>query len=192
MANSRSHGPENAEHELRIAYGCTVDASTIHFWDRRPIPGVHSDEVLTLYKRAFNHHRRGNALACERWARSTKHLARALVHEAKIAYLEPHSSELPFLPHATAEELNLHEHSDTTSDLLDSLEHHVPPEMTEMPEIMKRYLSRARNHLAALETNGYTHELLRAERIKAAYEYGRVAECLALAYEAETHAPKAA
>ena len=57
---------------------------------------------------------------------------------------------------------------------------------------MQRFLSRARRHLQALEVPGYDHELLRAERIKAAHEYGRVLECMSLAYEAETAVPKAA
>lgn len=180
-----THGPENAEHELRVAYNCTIDAGTIHFWDRRSIPGVHPDEILTMYKYAFQHNRKGNALACERWARTAKHLARALWHEAKIAYLEPRVAELPFLENASPEELKLFQHSDTASDLLDSVEGHVPPGMTEMPEEMKRYLSRARKHLELLKRPDYTHELLRAERINAAWEYGRVLECMALAYEAE-------
>ena len=188
----KEHGPQNADRELRIAYNAAIDASTIHFWDRRAIPGVHGDEVLTFYKHAFNHHRRGNPLACERWARTAKHLARAFWHEAKIAYLEPRSSELPFLENATAEELNLREHSDTTADLLDSVSEDVPPGLDEMPETMTRYLVRARRHLETLKEPNYTHELLRAERIKAAYEYGRVLECMALAYEAEKHSPKAA
>ncbi|MGZ3696622.1 MAG: hypothetical protein ACXWP5_00895, partial [Bdellovibrionota bacterium] len=138
------------------------------------------------YKHAFHRLRDGRRLAAERWARSAKHLSRAFSHEAKIAYLEPRASELPFLDHA-AEEYGLKETSATTDDLLNSLADHVPPGMDDIPEEMRRYLSRAKRHLQILQAPDYHHELLRAERIKAAHEYGRVLECIALAYEAEAH-----
>lgn len=186
------HGPDNAEHELRKAYNCTIDAAVCHFWDRKAILGVNPDEVVTLYKHAFNAHRKGERLAAERWARTAKHLSRAFLYEAKIAYLEPRSSELPYLEGATDEEYNLKETLDTAHDLLNSLAEHVPPGLSEMPEDMKRYLSRARKHLEVLKSDEYKHELLRAERIKAAHEYGRVLECMALALEAESGAKSAA
>lgn len=178
------HGPENAEHELKKAFNQTIETGVAHFWDRRGIPGVNPDAVVSYYKTAYRAYRDGERLAAERWARTAKHLARACWHEAKIAFLEPRETELPYLENAR-EEFQLHEFSDTTSDLLDSLADHVPPGMAEMPEEMRRYLTRARKHLTKLEDPEYRHELLRAERIKAAHEYGRVLECLALAYEAE-------
>jgi len=61
-----------------------------------------------------------------------------------------------------------------------------------MPEQMQHYISRARKHLQVLSDSTYGHELLRAERIKAAHEYGRVLECMALAYEAEKSSKKRA
>lgn len=185
------HGPENAEHEIRVAYNCVIEAAVTHFWDRRAIPGVNPDEVFTLYKNSYQAYRKNHKLVAERWARAAKHLSRAFWHEAKLAYLEPRATELPYLEGAAPEEYHLHEHSDTTVDLLNSVADHVPPGMTEMPEEMRRYLSRARRHLEVLDEENYKHELLRAERIKAAHEYGRVLECLALAYEAE-HARKEA
>lgn len=185
-SESRFHGPENADYELRKAYNCIIETGVTHFWDRKAIPGVSPDEVITLYKRAFRAYRHDDRLTAERWSRTAKHLARAFWHEAKIAYLEPRTSELPFLEGATSDEYNLHEHSDTTADLLNSVSGHVPPGMTEMPEPMRRYLTRARKHLDSLGDSTQTHELLRAEHIKAAHEYGRVLECMALAYEAET------
>jgi hypothetical protein len=180
-----SHGPENAEHELRVAYNEVIEAGLTHFWDRRAIPGVNAPEVISLYKRAYQAYRREDRLAAERWARTSKHLARAFWHEAKIAYLEPRATELPFLESARPEEYNLHERSDTTEDLLNSVEGHVPPGLSEMPEEMTRYASRARKHVEALKKPELRHQLLRAEHIKAAHEYGRVLECMALAYEAE-------
>jgi hypothetical protein len=186
------HGPENAEHEIRKAYNCVIETGVSHFWDRKAIPGVNADEVVTLYKHAFQSYRRGKKLTAERWARAAKHLARAFWHEAKIAYLEPRSAELPFLEGAQVEEYNLHERPDTTNDLLNSVADHIPPGFQVMPEEMNRYLSRGRKHLKTLEDPDYHHELLRAERIKAAHEYGRVLECMALAYEAETSEKKAA
>jgi hypothetical protein len=112
-------------------------------------------------------------------------LSRAFQCEAKIAYLEPRATELPFLKGASAEEYNLREHSDTTEDLLNSVAEHVPPGQEQMPDEMKRYLLRARRHLETLKRPDYRNELLRAERIKAAHEYCRVLECIALAYEAQ-------
>jgi len=185
------HGPENAEHELKKAYNCVIETAVTHFWDRRAISGVNADEVLTIYKRGFQAHRSNDPLSAERWARTAKHLARAFWHEAKIAYLEPRSSDLPYLEGAR-EEYGLHEHSDTTADLLESVAGHAPPGMEEMPEDMRRYLSRGKRHLTELENLALTHELVRAEHIKAAHEYGRVVECLALAYEAEYRSGKAA
>lgn len=183
--------PENAEHELKIAYNCTIDAGVIHFWDRKLIPGVNPYEVVTLYKRAFDAYRNQQRLPAERWARAAKHLARAFWHEAKTAYLEPRAQELPFLEKAT-EEYDLYRHSVSAQDLLDSISKAPPPGMTAMPEEMTRYLNRARKHLATLEDPTYVHELLRTERSKAAYEYGRTLECLALAYEAENSSNKVA
>jgi hypothetical protein len=183
--------PENAEHDLRRAYNRVVDAAALHFWDRRSVPGVNAHEAITLYKQALNLYRQGRRLSAERWARAARHLSAAFLAEGKIAFLEPHMADLPCLKGATAEEFDLGEHSDTTTDLLNSIESHAVPGFKEMPEEMKRYLVRARKHLDALasERPEAQHELLRAERIKAAYEYGRVLECLSLAYETE-HVPK--
>jgi hypothetical protein len=187
-----SHGPENADDELRKAYNSAITNGAIFFWDRKAIPGVNPDEVMTIYKHAFHCHRKGLKLAAERWARTAKHLARAFFHEAKIAYLEPRISELPFLEGATAEDFELTTHSSTTADLLDSVAEDLPPGFSTMPENMKRYLARGRKHLAALESSEKKHELVRAERINAAHEYGRVIEYLALAYEAEAKNKKVA
>ena len=79
------HGPENAEYEIRKALNCVVEAGVTHFWDRRAIPGVNADEVITLYKRAYSAYRKEDRLAAERWARTAKHLSRAFWHEAKIS-----------------------------------------------------------------------------------------------------------
>jgi hypothetical protein len=64
--------------------------------------------------------------------------------------------------------------------------------MDQMPEEMRRYLSRGRMHLDKLDLKHERNELLRAERIKAAHEYGRVLECMALGFEAEAQQRKAA
>ncbi len=186
------HGPDNAEHEIRKAYNCVIETGVNHFWDRKAVPGVNADEVVTLYKNAFHQYQKKNRLAAERWARTAKHLSRAIWHEAKIAFLEPRTSELPFLEGATDNEYGLYERSDTTADLLNSVANHIPAGLDAMPDEMKRYLSRGLKHLKILEQVGYTHELLRAERIQAAHEYGRTLECMALAFEAETQKKTAA
>jgi hypothetical protein len=185
MPTLRSHGPENAEFEIRKAYNIVIDGAIPYFWQNRSIPGVDPGQALAMYKHAFNSHRKGNRLAAERWARAAKHLARAFWAEAKIAYLETHDTDLPFLEGAPPEAYNLHEQSDTTADLLNSVSEHVPPGFERMPEQMSHYLARARKHLELLDSGATRHELERAERIKAAYEYGRVLEIMSLAYEAE-------
>lgn len=179
------HGPENAEHEIRKAYNSVIEAEVAYSWDKKAISGVNFQELTHIYKHAFNHHRQGNRLAAERWARTAKHLSRAFRSEAKIAFLEPRSTELPFLEGATDEEYELRERPDTTADLLDSVAGHIPPGLDAMPEDMKKYLSRGRRHLELAKAPEYKHELLQAELIKAAHEYGRVLECMALAFEAE-------
>jgi len=184
------HGPENAEHELRKAYNLAIETGVTHFWDHSNLMGAEPHEISAIYKKAYQAHRQGKDLAAERWARTAKHLARAVWHESKIAYLRPRINDLPHLEGATAEEYNLHEHSDTTSDLIDSVTSHAPPGMSQMPEDMRKYAGRARLHLDSLNQPGIKNELLRAETIKAAHEYGRVLECMALAYEAEHQAQK--
>lgn len=180
------HEPQAADHELRKAYYAAVELGLLFFWDRRAIPGVSPDEALAFYRRAFKLHREGSSLAAERWARTAKHLTRAFAHEAKIAYLEPAASELPYLDGATPVEYRVRETHEVVTDLLNSVAEHIPPGMTELPEDMRRYLTRAYRHLATLDLEDYRHELLRAERVNAAYEYGRVLELMALAYEAES------
>jgi hypothetical protein len=179
MSEQHPHGPDNAEFEIRKAYNCVVESATTYRGE-----GVEPREVVDLYKKSFRCYREGDRLSAERWARTTKHLARALWHEAKISYLEAHPTDLPFLEGAR-EEYNLHEHVDTTIDLLNSVAGHIPPGFEVMPREMSHYIARAREHLKVIESPDYRHELLRAERIKAAHEYGRVLECSALAYEAE-------
>lgn len=180
------HGPENAEHELKVAYNCVIETGTTYYQKVGTLKDVNPQETMDVYRRAFHAYRQDDRLAAERWARTAKHLARAHWHEAKIAYLEVHHTDLPYLEGATAEEYHLHERSDTTEDLLNSLAFHIPPGMTEAPASMKKYLNRGRMHLGVLNQPDYRHELLRAERIKAAYEYGRTVECMTLAYEAES------
>jgi hypothetical protein len=183
-----NHGPENAEFEIRKAYNIVMESGVTHFWQNRVIEGVNPQEAFDTYKRAYNCLRRGDRLAAERWARAAKHLSRAFWCEAKIAFLLSHSTDLPYLEGATPEELQLHERSDTTEDLLNSVADHIPPGLGTMPPLMLHYLARARRHLQGKGGN----ELLRAERIKAAHEYGRVLEIMALGYEAENAQKRAA
>lgn len=194
IKNPEPTGPKgnekNAEHEIRRAYNCAVESAVTWSLIGQQVSEINPDEVQNLYRKAWNFHRKEENLLAERWARTAQHLARAFWHEVKIAWLLKYPISLPYLEGATREELNLHEYSDTTEDLLNSLARHVPPGMNEMPEDMKHYLLRARKHLA--EIGGSTHELLRAERIKAAHEYARVLECLALAWSAELKTSKVA
>ncbi len=190
--NSFPHGPDNAEHELKKAYNCVIEAGVTHFWSRRPIPGVNPYEVVTLYKNAMEAYRENDRLTAERWARCAKHLARATWHEAKISYLEPRPTELPFLGEAS-EEFHLHEQPNSTADLLNALSNQIPAGMTETPEEIRRYLLLGKRHLTELDNiTSHQNELLKAERIKAAHEYGRTVECLLLVYEATASKKKVA
>jgi hypothetical protein len=183
--------PENAEHEIKLAYYSVISTATMLLWDHSNLHGIDFRASLELYTRAYKALRNGEPLTGERWARAARHLAQAHSHEAKIAFLEPRTNILPFLENAK-EEYDLREHSDTAADLLDSVEHHPPPGMSQMPADMKRFYERGRLHLEALKRPGYDNELLRTERIKAAHEYGRVVELMALAYESESYGKKSA
>jgi hypothetical protein len=198
-------GPDNAEHEIRKAYrqiieACAVCSGIFHPLDHAPpkpptsplLPEEKSErdapflnEMIEIYIRSYQSYRKANRLAAERWARAAKHLAQALQHEAKIVYLEQNHQTLPYLAGAHDEEYGLFERSDTTADLLNSVATHVPPGLEKMPDQMKNYLSRARLHLKKRDTFTGNHELLQAERIQAAHEYGRTLECMTLGYEAE-------
>ena len=179
---SHPHGPANAEHELKKAYNLAIEIGTVYAG--RSIEGIDPTLSFTFYRKAYEALHKGDRLSAERWARTTKHLSRALWHEAKIAYLVEHQTVLPYLVGAR-EEYNLHEYSDTTEDLLNSLAEDLPPGMDSMPLEMKKFLKMGCAHLQKIASPSLKHELLRAEHIKAAHEYGRVLECLALALGAE-------
>jgi hypothetical protein len=180
-----AQAPHNAEHEIRKAYNCVIESNVTYFKRQTEINGVNPNEVERLYRHSFDCLQKGNFLAAERWARSAKHLARAFWHEAKIAYLEPRIDEIPFIEGATDVEYNLHERIDTTTDLLDSASIPIASAPNTTQKQMSHYLSQARQHLKIIENIGYQNELLKAERIKAAHEYGRTLECISLAHEAE-------
>ena len=179
------HGPDNAEHEIRKAYHLVIETCAIFFSATRPINLINLTEMIELYIRSYQCYRNANRLAAERWARAAKHLAQAFQHEVKIAYLEENLETLPFLAGAQDEEYGLFERSDTTADLLNSVVTHAPAGLENFPREMKDYFSRAHHHLKEQEGPIKSHELLRAERIQAAHEYGRTLECMALGYEAE-------
>ena len=190
-----NHGPENADHEIRTAYNCAVESALTYSGIGLRVSQIDPDEVQRYYLKAFEAHRKKHLALAERWARTAKHLARAYWHEAKIAWLEKYEDLLPYLEPATRDEYHVHEFSDTTEDLLNSLSEDSPSggHSKKLPEDMQHYLGRGHKHLDALKTtNGKSHELLRAERIKAAHEYARVVECLGLVHEAELKVQKSA
>ena len=188
------HGPDNAEHELRKAYNCIIESGVTY---SSPELNSHLEicpqEATETYQQAFEFFKEGKKLTAERWARAAKHLARAFWHEAKIAYLEPRTEDLPYLQGAQDDEYHLHERVDSTAELLASIQAHTPTGYTELPKTMAKYIARAQYHLAQVQPPSLTpHELLRAERIKASYEYGRVIECMNLGYEALATSEKTA
>jgi len=186
-------GPDNAEHEIRKAYHGVIETSAFYLWTSQVIPEVNPYSMMDAYLRSYRLYTQGNRLAAERWARTAKHLAQALRHEAKIAYIEQDPKILPFLEGAQDQEYGLFERSDTTADLLNSVAARIPTQPESAYHEMTCYLERAHFLLKRVEQTTEKHELLRAERIQAAHEYGRSLECMILAYEAEQKiSPRAA
>lgn len=179
--------PDNAEIELKRAYNSCIETGVTHEWPRHAIPDVPSDAVFSLYQKAMDYFRKGTPsarLVAERWARVVKHLALACWHEAKIDYLASRADELPCLPHARAE-FHLHaETRETAQALLDSAAQKMKTGR-KAPDEPARLLRRGRMHLDHLASTPVENELLHAEHIKAAHEYGRVLEYYLLALEAE-------
>jgi hypothetical protein len=177
--------PDNAATELKQAYNCLIENGVTGIRDRQP-------EILYLH--AMDHYRTNtptSRLAAERWARAAKHLAGALWHDAKVAHLSPRTAELPYLNDAMAE-YHLHDDTDETArSLLSACEaQNCQAKPSGLPGIkLSTWLEQGKSHLASLnEASKPRHELLRAERIKAASEYGRALECVFLALEAEADA----
>jgi hypothetical protein len=177
--------PDNAATELKQAYNCLIENGAT---------GIHDRQPERLYLRAMDGYRLNtptSRLAAERWARAAKHLAAALWHEAKIDYLRDRTASLPYLNEAMAE-YHLHDDTEETArSLLNACEGQGrQTQPSALPEIQtNHWLQRGTAHLACLsDPTEPRHELLRAERIKAASEYGRALECVLLAREAERDA----
>ena len=157
--------PENAEHELKLAYDALISALTT---------GQPAAEITDMYQHAYSQYQAGARLSAERWARTVKHLAKALWHEARIATLRQ-KKELIALPNA-AKEYGLRRYSATPADILDS----VPRQAA-----LQKWRDRGEYHLRKSRTILDQTELEQIEHAKAVYEYSRVLECLLLAYEAD-------
>lgn len=188
---ARPQGPENAEYELKKAYNCIIELGTVLAAASEKVPAGAYEELISLYRRAFAAHRLGDRLATERWSRTVKHLARALWHEAKISFLASLEGDLPFLGEAFDEYTEPYSVA-TTRDLIGSAAPLKPAPESHATEGVDEYMRRGRRHLAKLESEQEAHDLLRAELLLAAHEYGRVAECMGLALEAETQPKKIA
>ncbi|MEO5970396.1 MAG: hypothetical protein ABIQ95_10760 [Bdellovibrionia bacterium] len=191
--NNKNHQqmPDNAEFEIRKAFIAIIEAEVTQTW-QKSISGVHAGEATLLYKYSFHASKTGKRLAAERWARTAKHLARALKQEAKISFLEPRLVDFPLLQCTSAEEYALTEKRKMTVDLISSVRETVQAKFNPIPDNMKRYLERAKLHMDALAETEHLHYVLVNERVNAGYEYGRVLECLILAYEAEPNVKIAA
>ncbi|MBU6374438.1 MAG: hypothetical protein KGQ59_00425 [Bdellovibrionales bacterium] len=188
----------STEMELQRAYNGAIDVGVTHFWNRSPIPGVHADEIFTLYKRAWSAYQRGtpqDRLLAERWARAVKHLAIALCHEAKMHYLEPRSKVLPE-PSVTsqAQEAATRAAHESALALLDAASERIQKSsLTPGVDLdtLNRLLNRGRTHLEQSPPLTAPFGLLRQQRIQAAHEYGRALEYLLLAVECEAELQKA-
>lgn len=190
--------PDNAATELKRAYNAVVEAGVTHLWDHALSTPVSAQRVTELYRRAMEEYRRNtptSRLSAERWARAAKHLAEAIWHEAKISYLKDRISELPYLTDAVSE-YHLHQETEEgAQSLLNTFESSFPlgPQAVQeldgalSSEELRSCLDRGRGHLRDLnDVSQPRHELLRAERIKAAHQYGRALECVLLALESQS------
>jgi hypothetical protein len=189
--------PDNAATELKRAYNAVVEAGVTHLWDHAVNAPVSAQRVTELYRRAMDEYRRNtptSRLCAERWARAAKHLAEAIWHEAKISYLKDRTSELPYLTDAVSE-YHLHQETEegarsllNTFDSSFSQSHQAleEPDGALSPDELRSCLVRGQSHLKDLnDLSQPRHELLRAERIKAANQYGRALECVLLALESQ-------
>src|SRR5689334_10992248 len=79
-----THGPQNAEHELRKAYNDVIQAELVQQFTRRfshqsagegELP---TNALIHIYKHAFRKYRDQRLLSAERWAHTVRHLAKAL------------------------------------------------------------------------------------------------------------------
>jgi hypothetical protein len=182
--------PDNAAQELKQAYNAVIEAGVTHLANPDLQAPVTARGVAELYQRAMSDYRLNtpaSRLSAERWARTAKHLSGALWHEAKIAYLQDRTSELPYLTDALPEYHLHHETEDGARSLLSCCESGFVPGLIDGlsgPLDLQRCLERGRTHLQALSDSSQPrHELLRAERVKAATQYGRALECALLALE---------
>lgn len=186
--------PENATLELKRAYNSVVELGTVISagWQGP----LHFDAAAALYLRAmdcYRMHSPASRLASERWARAAKHLSEALWHEAKIAYLKERTAALPYLTDALSEYHLHHETEESAKALLDTYESRhgsLAGRLTENLGVDPAALMTCGHaHLTALrDPSAPRHELLSAERIKAANQYGRALECILLAVESEREA----
>jgi hypothetical protein len=183
--------PDNAATELKRAYNSVVEAGVTHLWNHTLDSPIQARHVVALYQRAMTDYRTNtpeSRLRAERWARAAKHLADALWHEAKIAYLRDRTAELPYLSDAEAE-YHLHDETEDTAQALFAACSLIPEVNAGLE--LETWLGRGRHHLAQLKDPHHPiHELLRAERIKAANQYGRALECALLALEPSMRKPE--
>jgi hypothetical protein len=184
--------PENAALELKRAYNSVTEMCAVES-NRPGSPNQQSaDSAIALYRRAMDNYRMHSPsghLAAERWARAAKHLSEAIWHETKISYLRDRTAELPYLADAMSEYHLNHETEASASSLLEAYGERSHQRPQQSPADPLALLQRGQAHLAALKDPAEPrHELLTAERIKAANQYGRALECVFLAMEAESDA----
>lgn len=190
--------PENAERELKVAFNRLMESGVVWLWQREKLPdvqllGIAPEWPARLYRTASALYRNGERLAAERWARSCRHFATALWHEAKIAWLyDPsHPKDLDEYPNAQVE-YQLHETPDTTRDLIHDLEGRPLPVVPhELPgsyaqNWIEPIIRLARKHLEQCQAQAGAFELVQCEHLKAAEEWARTAEEISGAFAIET------
>lgn len=176
------------ETELKQAYEALVEVLVPH-WDTQSGPLSRlTRNLLSLYQRALTTYQYGgpqNELIADRWAKSVKHLALVCQHEAKIAYLSSNQAKLPPSPFSRAFVSEGKTACETARSLLDNAGEKLFRVSHPLTEGALEMLKRGRQHLNEAIQNPIQNDLLKAERIRAAYEYGRTLEYLLLAIEAE-------
>jgi hypothetical protein len=194
--------PENAERELKRAFNRLMESGAVWFWQREQVPMIHLHSLAPewparLYRTAMALYRSGDRLDAERWARTCRHYATALWHEAKLSWLKDSNlpRDLPELPNAQIE-YHLHESMEGTRDLIQDLENRKLPEPhSGSPGLYARdwispMIRVARMHLNQGGLLGQPGNLDECEHLKAAEEWARSAEGICTALESQAAKPR--
>lgn len=127
-------------------------------------------EYRGLYLQAFQAYNRGDLQNAELLARSVKHLCRAAWFDAKIKYLESHADDLPHVPGLVSESMK-----GIAGGIAEVTQRLSRLKLTGLAD---RFGSRARKHIARIESLPDNNTILADTFMKAAFEYCLATEAL--------------